>query len=161
MLMQLLMGNVISDEEIIQDYYRSNAETTRIAVLKNSKGDNGSDAARTEDAPSAAAAAMAMVVNANVNANTVGTGSSTGRNNKRIKMDKIIFGGTNRPAMISTLEGLRHRHGQFDRAIPRYFDRIGFDESWRKRFRKSFRTTPAKLDDDHDDDDKHPVRSRL
>jgi hypothetical protein len=58
--------------------------------------------------------------------------------------------------MISTLEGLRRRYGyvdddieeggssrsrfdsDFDRTVPRYFDIIGFNESWRKRFRNVF-----------------------
>ena len=75
-----------------------------------------------------------------------------------IKMDKNVFSGTNREAMISTLEGLRRRYGygyvdddieeggssrfdsdfDFDRTVPRYFDIIGFNESWRKRFRNVF-----------------------
>ena len=163
MLMQLLIGNeVISDDEIIEDYYRSNVETTRIVPKTPARCRDG--------VPSAAAAAMVV--------NTVGTGSNNDNHsdsdNKRIKMDKNVFGGTNRPAMISTLEGLRCRHSHiddvrdsssrferlFDRTIPRYFDLIGFDELWRKRFRKAFRATTASLIDDNEDE-KDPIQSRL
>jgi hypothetical protein len=125
MLMQLSMGNNISDEEIIEDYYRSNA-LIKPNHLRTSRQNEGS-------AASAAAAAI-VVVGGNDNSSRI------------IKMDKRAFSGTNREAMISTLEGLRRRYGDdeggsrygFDRTVPRYFDLIGFNDSWRKRFRNVF-----------------------
>jgi hypothetical protein len=137
MLMQLLMGNtIISDNEIIEDYYRSNNN----AVIK-SKHRRRNEGSATATASSAAAAAIIVVGDENDNSSA-----------RSIKMDKRVFGGTNREAMISTLEGLRRRYGHtddegedgstrfggFDRTVPRYFDLIGFSDSWRKRFRNVF-----------------------
>jgi hypothetical protein len=144
MLMQLLMGTtVISDNEIIEDYYRSNNN----AVIK-SKHRRRNEGSATATASSAAAAAI-----------IVGGGGENDNDNHKssriIKMDKRVFSGTNREAMISTLEGLRRRYGYnnddddereggstrfggFDRTVPRYFDLIGFNDSWRKRFRNVF-----------------------
>ncbi|OEU09727.1 hypothetical protein FRACYDRAFT_264052 [Fragilariopsis cylindrus CCMP1102] len=143
MLMQLLMGNtIISDEEIIEDYYRSNSN----AVIK-SKHCRRNEGSVTATASSAAAAAIVVVD---------GGGGNDNDNDKSlariIKIDKRVFSGTNREAMISTLEGLRRRYGynndegedgstrfgSFDRTVPRYFDLIGFNDSWRKRFRNVF-----------------------
>jgi hypothetical protein len=127
MLMQLLMrNNIISDKEIIEDYYRSNN-----AVIKPKKHHHRTSK-RNEG--SAASAAAIVVVGGN------------DKSSRIIKMDKRVFSGTNREAMVSTLEGLRRRYGHdeggsrfgFDRTVPRYFDLIGFNESWRKRFRTAF-----------------------
>ena len=135
MLMQLLMGNtIISDDEIIEDYYRSNNNDAVNIKSKHHRRNEGSATA------SSAAAAAAIVVNDK-------------SSSRIIKMDKRIFSGTNREAMILTLEGLRRRYGHnnndkgeggstrvggFDRTVPRYFDLIGFNDSWRKRFRNVF-----------------------
>ena len=136
MLMQLLMGNtIISDNEIIEDYYRSNNNNAVNIKSKHRRRNEGS-------ATSSAAAAAIVVVGGGGNDNS----------SRIIKMDKRVFSGTNREAMISTLEGLRRRYGHndegeggssprfvgFDRTIPRYFDLIGFNDSWRKRFRNVF-----------------------
>ncbi|OEU06375.1 hypothetical protein FRACYDRAFT_254834 [Fragilariopsis cylindrus CCMP1102] len=143
MLMQLLMGTtIISDNEIIEDYYRSN---NNAAVNIKSKHRRRNEGSATATASSAAAAAIVVV----------GGGGNDNSSARSIKMDKRVFSGTNREAMISTLEGLRRRYGHndnddegeggsttrfggFDRTIPRYFDLIGFSDSWRKRFRNVF-----------------------
>ena len=141
MLMQLLMGNtIISDNEIIEDYYRSNNNN---AVNIKSKHRRRNEGSATAIASSAAAAAIVVVGGGNDNSSS-----------RIMKMDKRVFSGTNREAMISTLEGLRRRYGHndddddeggstrfsggFDRTVPRYFDVIGFNDSWRKRFRNVF-----------------------
>jgi hypothetical protein len=113
MLMQLLVG--CSDEVIVEDYYRSNAEFVVGGVSASSSNETSS---------SAAASAMVARRDNNVPNN----------NNNRttiVLMDGSVFRGTNRPAMVATLKGLRFRHG---RSLEGYFDRIGFDDSWRKRF---------------------------
>lgn len=145
MLMQLLMGNtIISDNEIIEDYYRSNNNNAVNIKSKHRRRNEGSAAAS-----SAAAAAIIVVGGGGENDN------DNHKSSRIIKMDKRVFSGTNREAMISTLEGLRRRYGHndnddegeggsttrfggFDRTIPRYFDLIGFNDSWRKRFRNVF-----------------------
>eukprot|EP00531_Pseudo-nitzschia_arenysensis_P018822 CAMPEP_0116134218 /NCGR_PEP_ID=MMETSP0329-20121206/10529_1 /TAXON_ID=697910 /ORGANISM="Pseudo-nitzschia arenysensis, Strain B593" /LENGTH=337 /DNA_ID=CAMNT_0003628915 /DNA_START=412 /DNA_END=1422 /DNA_ORIENTATION=- len=78
MLIQLLMG--CSDEIIVEDYYRSNAEFIK---------DN------TSSSSSSAAAAVMLVSNDNNNNNN--------KRNGRVRMDASVFSGTNRSAMISTL----------------------------------------------------------
>ena len=120
MLMQLLVG--CSDDVIVEDYYRSNAELARETTPFNNS-----------QAPSAAAEALAMQSRSS---NTINSKSTTNSGRLvRIRMDASVFSGTNRPAMVSTLEGLRQRHGP---SLERYFDGIGFDDSWRKRFRAVF-----------------------
>jgi len=169
MLMQLLIG--LSDAEIIDDYYRSNdslvdyhagrkkqQQQQQQRQTKKEGRRNVIKVDTTQDKASAAAAAIIAV------------GTSTTTTTKvappRIKMETRIFGGTNKAAMISTLEGLRHRyssssttttndHADDDDAsttsnastrsssssrIPiHYFDSIGFHESWRTRFRNVFK----------------------
>ena len=115
MLMQLLTG--CSDTIIVDDYYRSNAAFA-VAVAVPS-----SSLASSEDASSAAAAMF----------------TKQNTTTQKVRMDASVFRGTNRPAMVSTLEGLRLRHGpSFG-----YFDCIGFDSSWRKRFVKVFGSFPT------------------
>jgi Tyrosine phosphatase family len=89
MLLQSLLG--VSDDEIIDDYFRSNES------FQKKKGSSSS----------AAAAAAA-----------------------KGKLDRSIFSGTNRQAMITTLEFLRSKYGSVS---PGYLDDIGFDDDWRRR----------------------------
>lgn len=103
MLMQLLLG--CSDDLIVEDYYLSNAEFVK-------RETSPSTSANHENSSAAAAVVLH-------------------RQNNRVRMDAAVFRGTNRAAMVTTLEGLRQRHGQ---NLDKYFDRIGFDDSWRKRF---------------------------
>lgn len=104
MLMQLLLG--CSDEIIVEDYYQSNAEFVKRYASPSTSANH----------ENSSAAAAAVVLNGQTN---------------RVRMDATVFRGTNRAAMVTTLEGLRKRHGQ---NLDTYFDRIGFDDSWRKRF---------------------------
>lgn len=127
MLMQLLMG--CSDEVIVEDYHRSNAEFTGTAAAAAGGGGTA------KEEVSSAAAALAMVGTEGNRDNSPRSGSMNsqrGPNHRSVvvRMDKVVFRGTNRRAMVSTLEGLRLRHGSSNG----YFDAIGFDESWRKRF---------------------------
>jgi len=98
-----------------------------------------------DEASSAAAVAIAI-------GTATATATSTRVVEPRITMDPRIFGGTNKAAMISTLEGLqglRRRYtttSDHDSAttntnrIPHYyFDIIGFNKLWRKRFRAVFK----------------------
>mmetsp|Transcript_9115 Transcript_9115/g.22631 ORF Transcript_9115/g.22631 Transcript_9115/m.22631 type:complete len:407 (+) Transcript_9115:90-1310(+) len=113
MLMQLLMG--CSDTIIVDDYYLSNAAFATAAAAAAS--------ASSEDAASAAAAML----------------TKQNTTTQKVRMDASVFRGTNRAAMVSTLEGLRLRHGpSFG-----YFDFIGFDSSWRRRFVKVFGLFPT------------------
>ena len=120
MLMQILAG--CSDEIIVEDYYRSNAEFVRGTSASSS----------SNETTSAAASAMAARGD-----NNVPISNNNNNNNRRtiVCMDGNVFRGTNRPAMVATLKGLRFRHG---RSLEGYFDRIGFDASWRKRFVAAF-----------------------
>ena len=106
MLMQLLVGS--SDETIVDDYYQSNAEFV--------KRDTPTTSTTSNYEKSSAAASMIL---------------SRQRRSDRVRMDASVFRGTNRAAMETTLKGLRQRHGQ---NLDKYFDSIGFDNSWRKRF---------------------------
>ena len=113
MLMQLLMK--CSDDVIVEDYYRSNAAF----AVSGADHDDHDDSSST-----AAAAAVAMP-----------TANRPRRNRRgRTRMDKRVFRGTSRSAMVSTLEGLRSRHGAGGPFLEGYFDAIGFDSSWRSRF---------------------------
>jgi Tyrosine phosphatase family len=87
MLLQSLLG--VSDDEIIDDYFRSNESFQK-----------------KKDSSSAGAAAT------------------------KGKLDRSIFSGTNRQAMITTLEFLRSKYGSVS---PGYLDDIGFDDDWRRR----------------------------
>lgn len=100
MLLQSLLG--VSDEEIIDDYFRSNGN-----FHKPGKSHDG------ESSVAAAAAAAA-------------TKATKG------KLDRRIFSGTNRQAMVDTLAFLREHYGSVS---PGYLDAIGFDERWRRRLK--------------------------
>ena len=106
MLMQLLVG--CSDEIIVDDYFQSNAEFVN--------QDTPATLTTTNYERSSAAASMLL---------------SSQRRSDRVRMDATVFRGTNRAAMVTTLEGLRQRHGPH---LDTYFDCIGFDNSWRRRF---------------------------
>jgi Tyrosine phosphatase family len=88
MLLQSLLG--VSDDEIIDDYFRSNESFQK-------KKDSSSSA---------------------------GVAATKG------KLDRSIFSGTNRQAMITTLAFLRSKYGSVS---PGYLDDIGFDDDWRRR----------------------------
>lgn len=92
MLLQSLLG--VSDDEIIEDYFLSNASFQK----------------KKEESSAAAAAATSA--------------SSKG------KLDRTIFSGTNRNAMVATLAFLRSKYGSVS---PGYLDQIGFNEQWRRR----------------------------
>jgi protein tyrosine/serine phosphatase len=53
----------------------------------------------------------------------------------RGRLDRSIFSGTNRRAMVDTLAFLRDRYGSVS---PGYLDAIGFDETWRRRLKAIF-----------------------
>lgn len=97
MLLQSLLG--ISDEIIIDDYFRSNL------MLSSARRNDGSAAAEG------------------------GTNESS-RQRRRGKLDRNFFSGTNREAMITTLDFLRSKYGTIS---PGYLDSIGFGDSWRRR----------------------------
>ena len=165
MLMQLLIG--LSDAEIIDDYDRSNDalagyHAERIKQKRQQRRRTVQDRRRndvvvpdtTQHEAATSAAAAAMIAATRVVAPP------------RIKMDKRIFSGTNKAAMIATLEGLRCRrynntHHSADAdasttttttttintrtSIPfPYFDSIGFHASWRTRFRAVFQIQSQK-----------------
>ena len=103
MLMQLLLGkDRVSDEDIVEDYYRSND-----AIRESGKNDSAD--------PSSAAAAVVVDVDVDVDVSREKTSSKHNIRSqivhRRVRMDKAVFSGTNRPAMISTLKGLRQRYG--------------------------------------------------
>ena len=47
------------------------------------------------------------------------------------KLDRSVFSGAPKEAMIETLAWIREQYGS---VCPGYLDSIGFDESWRRRF---------------------------
>lgn len=61
-----------------------------------------------------------------------GSAAAEGRIRQKGKLDRKFFSGTNKAAMITTLEFLRSKYGSIS---PGYLDSIGFDESWRRRLR--------------------------
>ena len=96
MLLQSIVG--VSDEEIIEDYYKSN-------IMRKTS--------------SSAAANQGM--------------QQGEQQKRRGKLDRAFFSGTNREAIIETLEYLRATYGSI---APGYLDAIGFDSSWRQRLVK-------------------------
>lgn len=46
------------------------------------------------------------------------------------RLDRAIFSGTSREAMVDTLAFVRQKYGS---VVPGYMDAIGFDQSWRDR----------------------------
>ncbi|KAL3894335.1 MAG: hypothetical protein SGARI_007777 [Bacillariaceae sp.] len=93
----------VPDETIIEDYFRSNGNYQKPG--KKSEADDGSAAA------------------------SAATGPATNKSTKG-KLDRNIFSGTNRQAMIDTLAFLRSKYGSVS---PGYLDAIGFDKAWRRR----------------------------
>jgi Tyrosine phosphatase family len=70
---------------------------------------------------------------------TTETGQSNGAGSSAAttlegKLDRRIFSGTSREAMIATLHYTRSTYGSFDN----YLDAIGFDKTWRRRLRSTF-----------------------
>lgn len=101
MLVMLLQSLMgASDEDIIEDYYRSNA----------------SAAATTNN--NLAAAAVAATADGSRTTPVKG------------RLDRAIFSGTSREAMVDTLAFVRQKYGT---VVPGYMDAIGFDQSWRDR----------------------------
>jgi hypothetical protein len=58
------------------------------------------------------------------------------------KLDRNMFAGAPREAMLQTLDYVRTKHGSVS---PAYVDAIGFDQSWRERLRKAVSVLPSKL----------------
>jgi len=101
MLMQLLLGkDRVSDEDIVEDYYRSND------AFREPDDDDSANSS------SAAAAIVSRERTSSKHNNRSHNRSHSRTAHRRVRMDKAVFSGTNRPAMISTLEGLRQRYGR-------------------------------------------------
>jgi hypothetical protein len=124
MLLQSLLG--VSDDEIIDDYHKSNDSFLHKRKSKST----------TEGDESSSAAASATVA-------TTTTTTTTSAKNQSIsstkgRLDRNIFSGTNPEAMATTLQFLRQKYGSVS---PGYLDDIGFDDSWRRRLISVLATT--------------------
>ena len=117
MLLQSLMG--VSDDEIVEDYHRSNESFLYKIKSKSTEVDGSS-----------AAAAAATT--------TSTSGKKQSTSTTKGKLDRNIFSGTNPEAMVTTLQFLRQKYGSVS---PGYLDDIGFDDSWRQRLISVLATT--------------------
>jgi hypothetical protein len=125
MLLQSLLG--VSDDEIIDDYHKSND-----SFLHKRKSKSTTDG----DEPSSAATAATVTTTTTTTTTTSGKNQSTSTTKGRL--DRNIFSGTNPEAMVTTLQFLRQKYGSVS---PGYLDEIGFNESWRRRLISVFATT--------------------
>jgi hypothetical protein len=123
MLLQSLLG--VSDDEIIDDYHKSNDSFLH---QRKSKSTTEGD----ESSSSAAAATVATTTTTTTSAKNQSISSTKGR------LDRNIFSGTNPEAMATTLQFLRQKYGSVS---PGYLDDIGFDDSWRRRLISVLATT--------------------
>lgn len=122
MLVQLILG--VSDEVIIDDYYKSNEGLGLLSL----NDDPACTKPRTRQSSSAAAAVAK-------------TKSQREGTTQEGKLDRNIFSGTTREAMVTTLEYIRSKYVSFDL----YLDEIGFDVRWRQRLRSSLLGEPSTL----------------
>jgi hypothetical protein len=112
----------VSDEEIIDDYHKSNES------FQYMKKDN---TIRSNEDPSTSSSAAAAAATATAGTATIRTTTKgDGRSSSKGRLDRNIFSGTNPEAMKKTLRFLRHKYGSVS---PGYLDDIGFDDHWRRR----------------------------
>jgi protein tyrosine/serine phosphatase len=97
MLCQSILG--VSDEEIVEDYFKS-------------------DSMRESSA------------------------SDIVKPRRKGKLDRNVFAGSPREAMLQTLDYIRTKYGSVS---PAYVDSIGFDQAWRERLQKAASLLPSKL----------------
>ena len=114
MLCQSIAG--LSDEEIIEDYHLSDQMATNQTTTMTTGSAAMNHAVNKTDDPSSST-------------------DTTKSTRKRGKLDRTVFSGAPRVAMVETLSFIRSKYGS---VCPGYLDAIGFDSEWRRRYRAAF-----------------------